>query len=315
MDNPTEVTRTPLLLTILTKMVSLVDRLGQTQWFFDQMAAFMNDPRQKRKAFAGHTPSASDVIVATYAKSGTNWAMQIALQTAFYGDAEFAFVHDLIPWPDVPLLILKAKLHDQSLAKRSPTGLRVIKTHWEQDYVPYRPEAKYIVVIRDPKEVFVSGYHFARAMSGSVMLPFRYTPADWLELFLSDRFTFGPWAEHTASWWAYRSRPNVLVTIYHEMKRSPGASVEQIAALMGVSLTGEQLAKVIHKSSFEYMQSNEDRFVPPMFSAGRKVMFRSGKSRFSGELIDAAQQDAIDRFTLSELQRLGSDFPYAELFI
>ncbi|MCJ7625382.1 MAG: sulfotransferase domain-containing protein, partial [Anaerolineaceae bacterium] len=151
----------------------------------------------------------------------------------------------------------------------------------------------------------------------SSMIPFRYTPADWLELFLSDRFTFGSWAEHTAGWWAFRSQTNVLVTTYQEMKHSPKASVEQIAALMGVSLTAEQLEKILYKSSFEYMQSNEDEFVPPIFGNGpnQKIMFRSGKSRFSGELIDEAQQDTIDRFALSELQCLGSDFPYAELFM
>jgi hypothetical protein len=88
----------------------------------------------------------------------------------------------------------------------------------------------------------------------------------------------------------------------------------QMAAFMN-DPRQKRKALVTHKSSFEYMQSNEDRFVPPMFSAGRKVMFRSGKSRFSGELIDAAQQDAIDRFALSELRRLGSDFPYAELYM
>ena len=107
----------------------------------------------------------------------------------------------------------------------------------------------------------------------------------------------------------------IPATIF-SMKRSPEASVEQIAALMGVSLTGEQLAKVLHKSSFEYMQSVEDKFIPPMFTAGqKKIMFRSGKTKSFGELIDAAQQDAIDRFALSELERLGSDFPYAELYM
>jgi hypothetical protein len=216
----------------------------------------------------------------------------------------------------VPLPIFKAKLHDLSLAKQSPTGLRVIKTHWEQTYVPYQPEAKFIVVICDPKEVFVSGYYFTQAMLNSVMLPFRYTPADWFELYLSDQFVFSSWAEHTASWWGYRHHPIVLVLSFNEMKHTPHASVDQIAALMGVSLTGEQQTKVLHKSSIESMQSNEDKFIPPILGARQtqKIMFRSGKSKFSGELIDAAQQDAIDRFELSELQRLKSDFAYAEFF-
>ena len=127
MDSPTRVTRTPPLLRIPAAIFSLVDKLGKSQWIFDRMAAFMNDPRQKRKAFAGYTLTARDVIVATYSKSGTNWAMQIALQTAYYGEAEFAFIHDLIPWPDVLEPIFKSKLRNPSRAKQSPTGLRVIR--------------------------------------------------------------------------------------------------------------------------------------------------------------------------------------------
>ena len=53
-------------------------------------------------------------------------------------------------------------------------GLRVIKPHWEQHYVPYNPQAKYLVVVREPKEVFVSGYYFAQSMSGSI-LDFAYS--------------------------------------------------------------------------------------------------------------------------------------------
>src|SRR4030095_9517370 len=61
----------------------------------------MKTPEQKRAAFAGYTPTAHDVFICTYAKSGTYWAMQIALQISHYGEAEFEQVHDLIPWPDV----------------------------------------------------------------------------------------------------------------------------------------------------------------------------------------------------------------------
>jgi hypothetical protein len=43
-------------------------------------------------------------------------------------------------------------------------------------------------------------------------------------------------------------------------------------------------------------------------------MIRSGKSGASEELLTKEQQDAVDRRCLAELERLGSDFPYAELF-
>lgn len=54
-----------------------------------------------------------------------------------------------------------------------------------------------------------------------------------ISFFLSDRFIFGSWAEHTASWWPYRDRDNVLLLIYGEMKQNPQAIIKQIADWMG----------------------------------------------------------------------------------
>jgi len=309
------VTFITILLLPFVRIVSLLNKLGPSNRLLDGMAGFTNSPRQKRKAFAGYAPTSNDVIVATYSKSGTNWAMQIALQIAYLGDADFNFIHDLVPWPDVPLPLFRAKLGDPKLALRAPSRLRVIKTHWEQPYVPYSSLAKYIVVVRDPKEVFVSGYHFAKSMFGPVF-GFNYSADEWLAQFQSDRYVFSSWAEHTASWWPFRNRDNVLVVTYGDMKRSPRAIIERIANLMQVALTGAELEKVLEKSDFQYMKAHEENFSPSLGILGRNQgrMFRQGKVGASSELINAEQQAIIDRFAISELQRLGSDFPYKDLF-
>src|SRR5690606_3570747 len=43
---------------------------------------------------ADFAPSARDVLVCSYFKTGTNWTMQIAVQIAHRGRAEFAHIHD-----------------------------------------------------------------------------------------------------------------------------------------------------------------------------------------------------------------------------
>ena len=53
------------------------------------------------KVFESYEPTAHDLFVSTFAKSGTNWMMQIAHQTAFRGAAEYAHIHDVICWPDM----------------------------------------------------------------------------------------------------------------------------------------------------------------------------------------------------------------------
>lgn len=80
-------------------------------------------------------------------------------------------------------------LTDQSPAQRSPTGLRVIKTHLPQKHVPFVPEARYIVVTRDPKDCAVSGYRFLQALALGPLMP---TIDHWVGYGLSPTFP-DPW--------------------------------------------------------------------------------------------------------------------------
>lgn len=126
--------------------LALGGRLGMASTLVGAISRQMQRPWLKRRAFAGYQPTAHDVFVCTYAKSGTNWAMQIAQQIACYGAAESAHIHDLVAWPDAQLPLSIVDLRDPRPRRQAPTGLRVIKTHLESRHVPYQPAAKYLVV-------------------------------------------------------------------------------------------------------------------------------------------------------------------------
>ena len=71
------------------------------------LVSVMNRARARgrfEKVFQGYTPAHGDVFVCTFAKSGTNWMMQIAHQIAFRGAGEYAHIHDVISWPDMVLV-------------------------------------------------------------------------------------------------------------------------------------------------------------------------------------------------------------------
>ena len=57
---------------------------------------------------------------------------------------------------------LVVPLSDDTARQAAPTGLRVIKTHLEWEQIPYTPDARYICILRDPKDAFVSNYLFVR---------------------------------------------------------------------------------------------------------------------------------------------------------
>ncbi len=267
----------------------------------------------KRNAWADYQPGKQDVIVATYPKCGTTWAIQIAYQIGFHGDGEFEHIDRVVPWPDKSIPMENIELDDMSIADTSPTGLHIIKSHLESEYVPYSSEAKYISVLRDPKDMLVSSIFFENEFN---RLLFDDTvPVDaWVEAFQTDRFIYQPWPVFIDSWWRLRERENVLILTYEEMKADSSRVIQRIADFLGVRLTSEQLDKVNKESSFAYMKANDHKFAPPAWNAGHVRLVRSGKTGSAKELLSIEHQAQIDAFCQHQLERLGSDFPYSEKF-
>ncbi len=269
---------------------------------------------RKRNPFGAYVPDEHDVIVATYAKSGTNWMMQIAHQLVFHGKGEFAHIHEVVPWPDSPPPLGKyaIPLEDPSVWMESPERKRVIKTHLDWEFIPYSEKARYLIVIRDPKDIFVSNYHF---LSKGMFGPSMPKVASWLSLFLSEDFPVGgSWAVNTAAYWAQRHRPNVKIFSFKQMKSDLPGTIRSVADFLGISAAQAVLGEVERRSSFEYMRQHDQLFhvwnvipwSPPM------TMVRKGAQGGSSELLTKEQQKRIDSYFRAELNRLGSDFPYEE---
>lgn len=261
-----------------------------------------------------YQPQPHDVLICSYFKSGTNWTMQIAVQIAHRGRAEFEHIHDLVPWPDMHMRAgYSVPLDDDGPRRAAPTGLRVIKTHMALDALPYSPAARYICVVRDPKDVFVSSYHFTRAMILGPLMP---SVEAWLDAYLSPDTALGSWAAHLASGWRLRSRANVLFLTYETMRADLPAAVDTIAAFMGVALDVAERAAVIERSTFAYMKKIGRKFDAPgaLWASSSGAMMRRGVSGKSAELLTPEQQRRIDAYWRAELERIRCDFPYDDAF-
>jgi hypothetical protein len=270
--------------------------------------------KRRRRSFQGkfgdYRPTAHDVFACVYFKSGTNWLMQILVQVIHGGTVEFEHVHDIVAWPDSPDPRYAVPLSDETTWKNGPTSLRVIKTHLDLAQVPFSAEARYVCVIRDPKDVCVSAYHFLR---NEFMGPMTPSVPNFVEFFLSPNFPFHPWAEFLNEYWRVRDRDNVLFLTYEEMKKDLKEAVRRIAALLQIDLSAEQLEAVVSQSSFDRMKKIEHKFETGMmvpWAKPRGAMIRRGLRGASGELLTPALQQRIDDHCRAELKRLECDFPY-----
>jgi hypothetical protein len=301
---------------VMRPVVRGLETVGGVEWLLSSMAA-QSQRRAEANPFRRYVPGAHDVIVMTYPKSGTNWMLQIAHQLIYHGRGEYEHIHDVVPWPDIETMPGFMRSYAIPLAQAAywqsaPERKRVIKTHFNWNLIPYSSEARYIAVIRDPKDVFVSSYFFLKDGMYGAGMP---KPDTWYRLFLTkDFFMGGSWALNAAGYWAERHRPNVLVLSFKAMKKDLRGTVKAVAAFLDVNASDSVIDDVCRLSSFQHMKSIDHKFhmgkMIPWQEAG--AMIRKGRQGGSSELITAAQQREIDAHFRSELQALGSDFPYDE---
>jgi Sulfotransferase domain len=93
-------------------------------------------------------PRDGDIYIATFGKSGSTWMQQIVAQLLFNGEPGIEPLRRCV-WPEFRLNPLQPAL--QRLAAQ--THRRMLKTHMPVDAIGILPNAKYINVMRDTRDV------------------------------------------------------------------------------------------------------------------------------------------------------------------
>lgn len=186
---------------------------------------------------------------------------------------------------------------------------RGIKTHLNWELIPYSESARYIAVICDPKDVFVSNYFLPRRLAEGRFPPLK----PGIGCSCPRIFCWaGSWAANAAGYWAQRHRPDVLVLSFKSMKRDLPGTVRRVAEFIGVNATEQIIEDVCEQSSFAYMKRIDAKFsvwkLTPWSSD--VTMMRKGAQGGSSELLNPEQQRHMDAYFIAELKRLGSDLPY-----
>lgn len=213
-----------------------------------------------------------DIIIATYAKSGTTWMQQIVSQLIYDG-TEGLEVAEMSPWLDLRVPPKEVKLP----AVEAQEHRRFIKTHLPLDALVFSPKAKYLFIGRDGRDVIWSMYNHHYNANEKWYDALNNTPGlvgppiekpgdsvveyfnEWLD---KDGFPFWSFWEYMNSWWPYRNLPNVHFIHFQNLKDDLAGEIKKIAAFLDIPIHDENFDAIIKHCSFDYMKKNAVKSTP-----------------------------------------------------
>lgn len=290
------------------------------------MVQAINWPQKTRELHNHHFDSTiwndfqfrhDDIIIATYAKSGTTWMQQMVAQMMFGGDPALE-VAEMSPWLDlrVPPKAIKLPMVE------AQTHRRFIKTHLPVDALVYAPQAKYLYIGRDGRDVVWSLYnHHANAnrtwyealndTPGRVGPPIEPPPADirqyWHDWLQRDGHPFSPFWENIRSWWQIRNLPNLMLVHFTNLKRDMPGQMRRIAAFLDIPIDETRWDAIVDYCTFDWMKQNATKSVPlggAFWDAGAEVFINKGVNGRWTDTLTAAEAEAYEA---RAVQELGAD--------
>ena len=274
--------------------------------------------REYRNAMAdnarwtGFEPRPDDIFVCTPAKCGTTWMQTIVASLLWPdGDMPGQIVNGISPWiegkfgpADAMHAMLKAQTHR-----------RAMKSHSPADAIPWFPQAKYITVVRDGRDAFMSFVNHVQRMKMTDMLN---AEAEKEGLSLLKKFDgdyhgyFKIWLEEldyfdvVASYWARRNEPNLLFVHYNDMKADLGAEMRRVAAFLDIEIAESKWPAVIDRCSFESMRNTGDGPDPMSmaFEGGTKGFIFKGTN---GRWRDVLNADDLAAYQSRVVETLSAD--------
>ena len=290
------------------------------------MSATGNWPKKTREMHSHHFDSTiwndfqfrdDDIIISTYAKSGTTWMQQIIAQLLYGPDPELE-VAEMSPWLDIRVPPKAVKLP----VVEAQTHRRFIKTHLPVDALVFSPKAKYIYIGRDGRDVLWSFYnHHVNANEtwysalndtpGRVGPPIERPPGDvrqyWHDWMSRDGYPFWSFWENVRTWYAIRALPNVMLVHFSNLKRDMPGQMRRIAAFLDIRIDETTWPTILEYCSFDWMKSHATKSVPlggAFWDAGAQVFINKG---VNGRWTDVLTAEENAEYEARVIRELGPD--------
>ncbi|XP_053308572.1 sulfotransferase 2B1-like [Spea bombifrons] len=192
-----------------------------------------------------------DVYIVTYPKSGTNWMIEILSLLKQGGDPSWC--RNVPIWLRSPWYETK---EGQSQIK-DVTSPRVLTSHLPFHIFAksfFTSKAKIIYVMRNPKDILVSLYHFAKILC---LYKDPRNFQEFVEDFLQGNVLYGSWFDHIKGWMQMKDNSNFFTITYEELQQDLRGSVEKICKFLGKEYDDALIDAVVKHSSFQVMKENK----------------------------------------------------------
>jgi len=226
----------------------------------------------------------SDVILASFPKSGRNWVMFLLANTIIEVsgidiEVNFLNIHDFIP----------GEFPTKSLGEGFS---RIIASHKEYKGQPTRA----IYLLRHPADVMVSYYHYLRGRWNKDV-------GEFSEFIRSPKYGIPAWIRHVRSW---EGNWDILVR-FEDLKKDSLVQLRKMVSIFDKDIKNETLETAVEKSSFENMKRiEEEKGLPHKKGANPNYTFmREGKYRKGKELFREKDDIYLNKVAQEILQEYG----------
>jgi Sulfotransferase domain len=201
------------------------------------------------RALGLHRPGRSlvilpdDIFLVSFPKSGNTWTRFLLANLRFPNEpATWANINRLIPDPS-------------GTSKRDFDSIprpRIIKSH--ECFDPRYPRVIYIV--RDPRDVVVSQYHYHRKLKKIADdSPIQTFVARFLA---GETCIHGSWGQNVMTWLATRPDPSrFLLLRYEDMVADTPRELAKIVDFLRMNVSPAQIAQAVERSSADQMRTLE----------------------------------------------------------
>jgi aryl sulfotransferase len=257
-----------------------------------------------------------DIVIATYPKAGTTWMQQIVAQLLFDGDPAIV-VGRLSPWVEMRLPPKAEKL----AMLEAQTHRRFVKTHLPLDALVFSPQARYVYVARDGRDVAWSYHHHLHNTTQAFRDRFNNLPGGVGPPLVAPspdvRLFWRRWLEdggvgaqsfwvHLRTWWVIRDLSNVLLVHYARLKADLPGEMRRVAAFLNIPIDEARWDAIMEHCSFDWMKANANRTAISTVSAWDEpeTFFHRG---VNGRWAETLAPEEIVAYEARAVHELGED--------